>query len=178
LSNPYAAPKARVEDAAPEGEPAFFAVSRLKFVVMTVATFALYQIYWFYKNWQAMQASGAKLNAPVRALFYPITAFWLFRHIRERALGAGVSGFPAGWLAAALFMLYMGTIWLPDPWWLLSYLNVLLFFPVLAAVDGVNRKRAPDADPNARLSGWNIFGIVVGGSILVLGLAGLFLLPE
>jgi Domain of unknown function (DUF4234) len=177
--NPYAAPKARVDDGAAAGEPAFFAVSRLKLVVMSVVTFGLYQIYWFYKNWKAMQASGARLNAPIRAVFYPLTAYWLFRHVRERAIAAQIAPHhQAGPLAAVLFAVYALTFWLPDPWWLLGYLTILAVLPVQATVDQINRELTPEADPNVRFSGWNIFGIVVGVLILVLGLIGIFLDPQ
>ena len=163
MSNPYAAPKARVEDSAPAGEPVFFAVSRTKLAVMSVATFALYQIYWFYKNWKAMQATGKRLNAPIRSVFFPLTAFWLFRHMRERAVENGVEpAHEAGNMATLLFFIYFGTVWLPDPWWVLTYLNLLPMFAVQATADRINLKLAPDVDPNARFSGWNIFGIVVG----------------
>jgi hypothetical protein len=48
---------------------------------------------------------------------------------------------------------------------------------VQAAVDQINLKLAPGADPNARFSGLNIFGMVIGGLLLVLGIVGSFLPP-
>jgi len=154
-------------------------VSRLKLVLMSLGTLGLYQIYWFYKHWKAMQAAGNKLNAPIRAVFYPFTAYWLFRDLHERAAAAGVEAdYRPGVLAVALFAVYAVTFWLPDPWWLLGFITIALILPVQAAADRVNLKLAPGADPNARFSGLNIFGMVLGGLLLILGIVGSFLPPE
>jgi hypothetical protein len=179
LSNPYAAPKARVDDAPPAQGAAYFPVSALKLALMSVATLGLYEIYWFYKNWKAMQESGEKLNAPIRAVFYPLTAYWLFRHIRQRAAAAGVeAGFHAGALATALFFL-SGLTWrLPDPWWLISYAAFALLLPVRSAIERINEKAAPGAGHNARFSGWNIFGLVLGAVMFALIILGLVLPQE
>ncbi len=175
MTNPYTAPKSRVDDSTAEQPgPAYFAVSRLKLALMSVATFGLYQIYWFYKNWKAMQSSGESLNAPVRALFYPLTAYWLFRHIGERGVALGMAaGFSAGLLAVAVFLLSM--LWrLPDPWWLAGFASVAALLPVQTAVNEINYRMAPDADPNTRFRGWNIFGLIVGGILFGLVVLGAF----
>jgi hypothetical protein len=174
--NPYAAPTARVDDAAvrPEVEPVFFAVSLLKLALMSVVTLGLYEVYWFYKNWKcAERNNGEKVNAPIRSVFYPLVSYSLFRRIREHARRAGTVEFPAGWLAAALFL--MTLLWrLPDPWWLAGFLGFLPLYPVQQAVNEINRKLAPEADANARFTGWNIFGLVAGGIVFVLAAIGAF----
>src|SRR5262249_32965756 len=122
---------------------------------------------WFYKNWRAMQAEGEKLNATARAIFYPLTAYFLFRHIGKRGEALGVAaGLPAGVLAVALFLLSL-TSRMPDPWWLITFLSALPLLPVQAAINEINLRVAPDADRNTRYGGWNIFGLVVGGLLLV-----------
>ena len=44
-----------------------------------------------------------------------------------------------------------------------------------ATVNEVNRKVAPDHNPNERFTGWNIAAIVVGGLLLLMGLVDAFL---
>jgi hypothetical protein len=177
-SNPYATPKARVDDAAPAEGTTYFAVSALKLALMSFATLGLYELYWFYKNWKAMQQSGEKLNAPIRAVFYPVTAYWLLRHIRERAEALGVeASFSAGGLATALFFLSAVTWRLPDPWWLIGYAAFVVLLPARAAIERINEKVAPGAERNARFSGWNILGLVFGALMLALIIAGM-VLPE
>lgn len=177
--NPYAAPKARVEDAAAEsGEPVYFPVGTLKLTLMVLGSLGLYQLYWFYKNWKCMQRNdNEKLLAPVRAFFYPLMSYFLFRRIRDHAASAQVdAGLAAGPLAFAVFVL-AGLQRLPDPWWLLTLLSFLPLLPVQAAVNRINLKLAPGIDPNTRYSGWNIALLAVGGLLLVAAVYGTFF-PE
>ena len=39
-----------------EGTPVFFAVSILKFIVLSIFSLGVYDIYWFYKNWKLARA--------------------------------------------------------------------------------------------------------------------------
>ncbi|HSA90506.1 MAG TPA: hypothetical protein VLF42_11465 [Burkholderiales bacterium] len=173
--NPYAAPTAKVDAAASAPEPVFFAVSGLKLALMSVVTLGLYEVYWFYKNWKCVQRnSGDRVNAPLRAIFYPVISYPLFKRIRSHAQGSGVQAdFPAGALAGAVFVLTL--LWrLPDPWWLAGFLGVVALLPVQAAANAINRKQAPAADPNTRFTGWNILGLVAGGLVVILAIIGAF----
>jgi hypothetical protein len=175
-ADPYAAPKAKVEDALPAASgTAYFPVSRLKLAVMSIATFNLYQIYWFYKNWKnAQRLAGSNANAPIRAFFYGLTSYWLFKHVREHAQSIDPgTALPAGQLALGVLAFAMIAN-LPDPWWLFTLAGFLPLLPVQAAVNRVNEKLAPDADPNARFSGWNILWLVLGVLVLALAVLGMF----
>src|SRR5688500_20300310 len=114
--NPYAAPAARVDEVAPAGPDAvFFAVSMLKLTVMGVFTFGFYNVYWFYKNWKCVQQLGDDVNAPIRAVFYPLVSYGLFKRVREHAARVGVAaGCPAGMLAVSRFPIYVGAAYV-DP---------------------------------------------------------------
>jgi hypothetical protein len=176
--DPYAVPKAKVEDAAPaaDGGTAYFLVSLPKLGVMCVATFNIYQIYWFYKNWKnAQRLASANVNAPIRAFFYGLTSYWLFRLMREHATSVDPAlSLPAGPLALAVLALALAAN-LPDPYWLVTLLGFLPLVPVQAAVNRVNRRLAPDADPNARFNGWNIAGVILGGLLVALAVLGMFM---
>ena len=176
--NPYAPPKARLDDSPVEAQatPAFFPVSLLKLAIMSLCTLGLYQVYWFYQNWKAVQRlTGEKLNAPIRAIFYPLTCFSLFGRIREKGEKVGVEvSFKAGALAIAVFVLNL--LWrLPDPYGLVSLLGFAPLLPVQAAVNVINRKIAPGTDSNSRFQAWNIAGLAIGGVVLALGIVGSFL---
>lgn len=176
--DPYAAPKAKVEDAAPAvAGTAYFPVSRLKLVVMSVATFNLYQVYWFYKNWKnAQRVAGVNVNAPIRAFFYGLTSYWLFQLIRDHAKSVDPAlSLPAGNLALGVLAFAVAAN-LPDPYWLVTLLGFLPLLPVQAVVNRVNQQIAPDADRNARFGGWNIFWIVLG--VLIVSLAVLGMVAE
>ena len=174
--NPYATPRAEVADAAYAGtEPVFFPVSLLKLALMSLVTLGLYEIYWFYKNWKCVQQNdGDKVNAPIRAFFYPLVSYSLFKRIRDHADKAQVeTGLQAGLLAITIFVL--AALWrLPDPWWVVSMLGFLPLLPVQSTVNELNRKLVPQAPTNSHFSGWNIAGLVVGGILLVMALIGAF----
>jgi hypothetical protein len=177
-ANPYAAPRSRVADAAvgADEEPAFFPVSLLKLTLMSVATFSLYQIYWFYRNWKCVhRLNDEKANAPIRAFFYPVTSYFLFRRIRENAQKVdGGAALQAGLLAIGVFV--FSALWrLPDPYWFVSLLGFLPLLPVQSLANRINRKVAPHADSNSRFGGWNIAGMVAGGLLLALAIIGMFI---
>jgi hypothetical protein len=165
-----------VADAAPAGaEAVFFPVGLLKLTLMSLATLGLYEIYWFYKNWKCVQHNfGDKLNAPIRALFYTLTSYWLFKKVREQAREAQLDGrLRAGPLA--LSVLLIGALGrLPDPWWLLSLLGFLPLLPVQSMVNELNRKLSPQAGTNSGFSGWNIVALILFGIVLILGVIGTF----
>lgn len=177
--NPYAAPKAAVLDK-PEiaaGEPLFFPVSLLKLALMSIATFGLYEVYWFYKNWKCVQRlDDARLNAPIRAIFYGLTSYWLFARMREHAVRADGRSIAAGPLALAVFVL-SATWRLPDPWWLAGSLGFVPLLIVQRTANALNLAAAPDADRNSRFGGWNIAALVAGAIFLALVLIGL-LVPD
>jgi hypothetical protein len=176
--NPYAAPESVVDDLALSAEvgPAFFAVGLPKLAVMTLCTFGIYEIYWFYQNWKSVQRlTGEKLNAPIRAVFYPLTSYFLFRRIREQAQRLQVDvTIKAGALATFLF-LFSAASRLPHPYWLFSLLVFLPLVSVQLAVDEINRKVAPEADRNGRFGPWNVLVIVIGGLLLILSIVHLLL---
>ena len=178
--NPYATPRAAVRDETGAGAQAiFFPVSLLKLSLLSVTMLGLYQVYWFYKNWKCVQRNyGDNVNAPIRAIFYPLVAYTLFKRVREHTEKAGlVTALPVGALAIVLFL--FGMTWrLPDPYWFIGFAGFLPLVPVQAAVNELNRKLAPHADENASFSGWNIAGMVFGTLILLLALVGTFLPAE
>ena len=47
-----------------ESQPMFFPVSRLKLLVMSLVTFGLYEVFWFYKNWQLFKAATVRDISP------------------------------------------------------------------------------------------------------------------
>lgn len=173
--NPYATPAARVHElTAASSEAPFFPVSLLKLSLMSLVTFGLYEVYWFYKNWKCVQRLGDDVNAPIRALFYPLVSYRLYRRIRDHAKQIGIEReLWAGSLAVATFI--ASALWrLPEPWWLIGLFAFLPMVPVQSMVNDINRQVAPDADRNARFGGWNIFGLVVGGILFLLTLIGTF----
>ena len=49
----------------------FFPVAPRKFAVLSVVSFAIYPIYWFYGNWKRIRASGTPIVPLWRAAMAP-----------------------------------------------------------------------------------------------------------
>ena len=145
-----------------------FAVSLVKLVVMSLCTFGVYELYWCYKQWDAVRRREGETLSPFwRAFFAPLWGFSLFPEIQRLTAKHGV---PATWSAngLAVAFLLLGAAWrLPDPYWLVSLLSFVPLLFVQRSVSALNAAVAPEADRNDRYSGLNVVAIVVGGIVLV-----------
>jgi hypothetical protein len=157
----------------------FFAVSLLKLTIMSICTIGIYEIYWFYKNWQLVREREQSKILPVwRAIFGVIFCYACFARIKNQGKSIGLAqSLPAGALAIAWIVVTI-TWRLPDPYWLISYLSVAFLLPVQAYVNAMNKIAAPGHDPNARFTGWNWAAIAAGVIILALAILGSFVEPE
>jgi hypothetical protein len=180
-TSPYAPPKAVVADVAPpasadSGSVAFFPVSRTKLLVLSFCTLGLYQYYWFYKNWKIIGARTGEDFWPVpRALFAIFFCYSLFDRVRKHESGSA-SALSAGALATAwivVTLLYK----LPDPYWLIAFLNVFILLPVQDQMNAVNDSAAPKHDPNGRFTAWNWVAVAVGGPFFLMAVVATFFPP-
>lgn len=175
----YASRPAPDAAAAEETLP-LFPVATHKFIVLSIFSFGLYEVYWCYKNWKRLkEASGEELSPVWRAIFAPLWGFSLFRRMRDVASAAGV---PVGWSPGVLATLYLvlNIAWrLPDPWWLLGFASLIPMLPVQQAAQQANARSAGVASEgrNGSYSAANIVLILLGGLIWILVVIGLFLPP-
>ena len=71
-------------------QPMFFPVSRFKLLVMSLVTFGLYEIFWFYKNWQLFKAkTGSDISPFWRTVFRVFFIYELLHEIQEKARSHG-----------------------------------------------------------------------------------------
>lgn len=79
----YATPEAAV-DVAEQDEARYYIVSPNKFLVLAIATFNLYFVYWFYKNWDNVKRRDNDDSWPVpRAIFYIFFTHSLLTDVSE-----------------------------------------------------------------------------------------------
>jgi hypothetical protein len=52
--------------------PIFFAVSIPKFIVLSICSIGIYDLYWFYKNWQLVRAREQSDISPFWRAFFGI----------------------------------------------------------------------------------------------------------
>jgi hypothetical protein len=174
--NPYAPPTAIVVDAAPTFSGSispFFPVSTTKLIVLSLCTLGLYEVYWFYKNWQQIKARDQSDIWPAaRAIFAIFYCSSCFKHIRDfETPGLGKTSLAAGELAAGwIIITLLGR--LPDPFWLISLGAPFFLLPVQSQVNRINAAINPEHDPNSRFSVANWIAVVLGAILLVLAVIG------
>jgi len=104
------------------------------FVLLSITTFGLYYIYWFYRNWKYLKAYKGLDISPIKrtvGLFIPIYNFLIvydqLYEIRDLARDGGVDKlYTPGWIFFGyLIFNAFGILPLPDPYWLLSFLSVV-----------------------------------------------------
>ena len=149
----------------------YFAVARQKLIVMSMTTLSLYQVYWFYRNFQRMRAhTGGGASPFWRAIAAPVTAHGLFSAVRTDARSRFVS---VGWSSRGLAVIYFFLTlccFLDYPWWTIALLSVFALLPAHATMDAVNRTIAPGASPNDRYTATDGIVIVIGITLTLIGL--------
>jgi len=149
----------------------FFAVSLFKLAVMTFCTAGLYELYWFYKNWQAVRdREFSTINPTLRTAFALFFCYRLFAKVRNLGLTVNApSSLAAGWLATGWIVTGLIGL-LPDPWSLISMCTFLFLLPVQRVINQINQICAPGHAPNDTFSRWNWVWIGIG---LVLTIAAI-----
>ncbi len=144
----------------------FFAVSIPKLIVMSVCTFGIYEIYWFYEHWDEVKNQTRENLWPFwRAFFSPLFCYSLFTRIKETSSAEGVrSRYPPG-LDAFIWIALVATGYYE--FLIIPFLTFLPLVHVQRQVNELHRKVAPRADKNARFSGLNIAAIAVGGGLIL-----------
>lgn len=183
-TNPYAPPAAPVDNVSSAAglvanATPFFAVSLLKLGVLSICTLGLYELYWFYRNWQLIRSREQTNITPLlRAFFAVLFCYPCFGRIGQQGVSLGITPPLAAGVLATAWIITSITWKLPDPYWLISLLAVVFLLPVQAYVNRINEASAPGHDPNARFSAWNWLTVGVGGCLLVLAILGTFMAAQ
>lgn len=169
---PPAAEPAGVDPARePEGEPPpFFPVSPLKLAVMSVATFQLYHLFWFYRHWRHVNGwETHKVMPAVRAFFSVIFAASLFRRVPELASyrEATIPATSPGVLTLA-YLLGILAWRLPGLACLAGLLQVLPLMVFQSRVNALHAALGHDPHANARFTVANVLGMLLGGALWLL----------
>ena len=159
-------------------EVVFFTASTFKLAVMSICTLGLYELYWFYKNWDFIEErTGQDISPFWRAFFAPLWAYSCFKHIKISANENNVPG-PLSIGLLAIVYLILQALWkLPDPYWPVTFMSFAVLIPVNSVALNINRHLISDFKNNETFSGWNWVVVVLGGLFFVLGLI-VTLMPE
>ena len=170
-------PAASVPELAGEVAP-LFPIASWKLVLMTLATFGLYQIFWGYKHWTAIRARTQEEMIPFARGFFAIFFFHLLaREVNDAAAEQRIERrLQVGGLVA-LFLIFWFSQLLPDPGWLLWFGIVIPMVFVQQLANEVIQKASPLTDRNANIRGWNWLAVFLGIPFFFLALIGAFM-PE
>jgi hypothetical protein len=151
-------------------ETPFYPVATHKFIVMSICTFGLYELYWAYKCWKRIhQRSSENLRPFRRDFFGRLYAFDLFARVRDYAKQNRVA---VGWSSAWLASLYLA---MALPLWrvnallgTLTMLSLLPLLPVVNTVQAIRRAGKFRERLSDQYTGAHVAIIIVGGALVLL----------
>lgn len=187
--NPYTPPVAALEGAtagSDDIDAEFYIVSTRKFLLLFVATFGLYVLYWQYKQWsQSRRFHNENIWPVARAIFSIFFTHKLTSRVDDRLRDNGTtytwspSNLATAYVLLAIFS--NATNRLPDspnPWLNLLplFLQMAIAWPLLHIQRAINMAcDQPNGESNARITGANWFWLVLGAVGWLLILIGLFM---
>ena len=85
----------------------YFSISPKRLALFSILTLGIYEIYWFYKNWEAVKkAENLKISPLGRAIFAVFYCNSLFKKVLESAKSHNYqNSYSPGWLATAYILL-------------------------------------------------------------------------
>lgn len=138
-----------------------YVISIKKLIVMSVCTFGLYDIYWFYMQWKSYK-SEKSLNATpaLRALFAPIFSYTIFKEIsnsnKEIHKNKGVE---AG--AYAILYFFLCRVW---------FLSFLPLIPIQNAINYYWEQKLGKRLVRSKFGAWNWIVVIAFALLLVYGI--------
>ena len=155
---------------------AYFTVGALKLALMSLTTFGLYELYWFYQNWRVARDREQSSISPFwRAVFTPLWTFDMGDRFVEQAKAERISIKLPTVVLGILYIALRLPLLLPEPYKLARLVAVVAILPFDYAarrLDGEGRLAAPTY---GRYSGWNVAWLIVGSLLLLLAIIGAFL---
>src|SRR5688572_949996 len=147
-------------------------VSKLKFILFSIVSFGLYEVYWFYKNWKYVgRRDGSGIRPFWRGVFSPIWCHPLCKDIDHHYGGLSTGTLV---LIPLLYFLLVLASRLPDPYWLLSLVSFAPLLPLVSRIDDINRGRDVVASYYSRFSLGSVALSLIGALLLALMLVDQF----
>lgn len=119
----------------------FYSVPPSKYILLSIATFGLYDIFWFARNFTEIQRQEKSKISPVaRGLF----AIFFYSELARKVLSsAKYNGYDKKYNPTTLAFLFFVTVLLsraPEYFWFLGFLSILTILPTVKAIKFNNEK--------------------------------------
>jgi len=154
-------------------------ISLNKFIILTIITLGLYGLWWNYKSWRFFQQKEQVDMLPAfRALFSILFLIPLLNRIQKFAHAEGYDESYSSVLLFIGFFIVQLLVYLPDPYWLISLLNVAFLVPAFNALNYAKRN-----SPNIKIQEQESFNarqvvlIVIGSIFWFLLIVGFIVVP-
>ncbi len=170
-------------------EPEFMTVAENRFWILTITSFGLYELYWFYKNWKAVKLASRPDIWPVaRAFFAVFFVHDLFNLVADLGKKHGYTNLAKPGTLATIYIVYLvvSNLWnkapplgaLDFPIMVISVLApVFIIWPVQAAINEINASKGTSQKLIRPYTGGELTVIVIGSILLIFSTLG-FLLPD
>jgi len=182
----YAPPEADVTAPGSDEDAQYYVVGTTKFLLLSILTFTLYFVYWFYRNWKLVNLRENDAYWPaVRGFFFIFFTHSLLNRIDDdlKLQERDYSWSPGAVATLFVVVTLIGNVanqFIPiDRFPIISVLTpfvstVLTAFLLLPAQKAANAASDdPDGSGNARLTAANWAWILLGGLFWLLNLVGL-----
>ena len=131
---------------APDAAGTYYPVSLTKLFALSLATLGLYQLFWFYRNWEYIKQRDDSAIMPFwRAIFTPIWFYAFYKDLkRDSEQRFGQSLLPqAPWIVLLLTILIAASaiLQIDEPYGLLGLLGVLGLLPFANYILYINRRQ-------------------------------------
>ena len=150
-------------------DPQWFLVGGAKLAVMMVVTLGLYQLYWFYKQWDRVRDAGDNVAPAARAIFTIVFCYSLFRRIIDSTHAVGVQTRLPPLLLTLGFLLPSLIARANGPEALLGFLAIVSLVAVQRIATAVALAQGSTEDRNTRLTraNWAWIAALVGTFVIM-----------
>lgn len=135
------------------------------FVLLSTATFGLYQLVWLYRTWRYVgDVRGERVQPLLRSLFAPLFAYGLFRRLFEMARSRGYPEEPPALPLALAYFAFGALAWMvPLPLGLVGLLNVVPLLPAVETQQYAVRAAVPElAEQDAGFARDDLLWLAIG----------------
>jgi predicted neutral ceramidase superfamily lipid hydrolase len=170
--NPYAPPRAlddvHVSTEATADLAPYYTIPPVKMVLMSLASFGLFDTYWLYRQWKAVRArTGDNISPFWRTVFAILFVNSLFGHIRRDSASASVPALLSTGVLSAIFIIVslIGRIESTTATGLVWIIGCFAVVPLVIVQQEINQYQAvvtPDFNRNARWGFGNVITLLLG----------------
>jgi len=117
-----------------------YIISTKKYIVLSLLSFGFYDLWWVYKAWQFFQQKdNLRIRPALRAIFSVVFLIPLLHRIKQFARSKGYHTRYSSVLLYVCIVIVNVSIYLPEPYPLISLLTIVFLIPPFRALNFAKR---------------------------------------